>query len=122
MPITFFPCPETSGDVPMSKHPDSLNRPIIEVCELIDCLDGDLARMPAFKVGTKFHTDRQAAPPHPVCVKCGFPYHDADGDWLFRHRCASCGARKWEAMVRRIVEAKGRRKAIRALRKLSKAK
>jgi hypothetical protein len=41
-------------------HPDDYNDPIRDACELINNLNHDLGSMPAFKVGSKWHTDRVA--------------------------------------------------------------
>jgi hypothetical protein len=41
-------------------HPDDYNDPIRDACELISSLNHDLGSMPAFKVGSQWHTDRVA--------------------------------------------------------------
>jgi hypothetical protein len=44
----------------MAQHPDDLNEPIHDLCELLDLLDNDLNRAPAWKQTSKWYRDRLA--------------------------------------------------------------
>jgi hypothetical protein len=61
--------------------------------------------------------------PLPECRDCGAPFMKGDRDWLFRGPlCCSCGAARLEAIIRRLVKRRGRRKTIKVLRALARAK
>jgi hypothetical protein len=44
----------------MAQHPDELDEPIHELCELLDLLDNDLNRAPQSKRSHKWYRDRLA--------------------------------------------------------------
>jgi hypothetical protein len=57
----------------------------------------------------------------PLCRKCHHGRSGADGGLLQRRLCYSCDARVIERIICRLIERKGHRKALRALRKLAKS-
>lgn len=57
--------------------------------------------------------------PRPVCQRCHSVILEADRDEFFPARCACCGTRRLEKIIRRIVRRLGRRGMLRALRALA---
>ena len=56
--------------------------------------------------------------PRPLCDKCGAICGESDVDWLFAHLCSTCGARRLERLIRRIIRRRGRQWIIKKLRRL----
>jgi hypothetical protein len=65
--------------------------------------------------------NQSRAKPFPVCARCrGVTHPDEGPHWLFRQLCDSCGLTRLEKLARRAVKARGRRRVLRALRRLAK--
>jgi hypothetical protein len=58
--------------------------------------------------------------PRPLCRRCRFPIHPDDAGELFPNRCSSCDIRKLGELVHRAVRRRGRRRTIRALKRLAR--
>jgi len=59
--------------------------------------------------------------PKPVCRGCKFPMHaDEMDDVLFPRRCTTCSIQRLERIIRRAVHRRGRRRTVKALRRLAR--
>lgn len=58
--------------------------------------------------------------PDPVCKKCGFPNEEMDMDVLFRKHCSTCGCQRLEELVMAIYGRLGRKRTLKALKRLAK--
>jgi hypothetical protein len=56
--------------------------------------------------------------PSPVCRRCGFPYQPGDADPFDARYCTSCGLRRTERRVYRLLRAKSKKARKRAIRRL----
>ena len=65
--------------------------------------------------------NRRRRVPRPECRDCHAPYLRGDGAWLFRGPlCGTCEAARLEVLLARAAGRLGRRKLIRALKKLGR--
>jgi len=62
----------------------------------------------------------ELAYPAPVCRGCRFPIHSDEFGDIFPRRCTTCEIKKIEELIRRSVHRRGRRRTIKALRRLAK--
>ena len=64
--------------------------------------------------------NRVSESPLPVCKKCRHPIVAEEVHWLFGALCDNHGINRLEDLVRRIVDVRGRRRALRALKRLGR--
>jgi hypothetical protein len=59
--------------------------------------------------------------PRPICRDCRYPFDSStEGSDLYRHTCETCGVRRLDRIVRRLIRRHGRRKTVKILKRLAK--
>jgi hypothetical protein len=84
--------------------------------------DRPLDRATVKEFWRRLKRENSASPkPWPTCKRCGGFIHPVDEEphWLFARLCDGCGIRRTENLVRRVIKAHGRRRGLRALRRLA---
>jgi hypothetical protein len=64
--------------------------------------------------------NRASATPWPECRRCGFAVDKEDMSWLFPNFCDSHGLAKLDAILKKIVRRRGRRRTLRILKRLAR--
>jgi hypothetical protein len=64
--------------------------------------------------------NRAGPSPWPECRRCKLAVEPGDMSWLYPHLCDSHGLGKLESLLRRIVRAHGRRRALKLLKRLAR--